>query len=266
MSMLTSFYSQNFEDVLLARIFADIERGTYVDIGCHHELQDSVTRHFYERGWSGINVDPVFEHIQEYAYRERDINLNLAAGAMASKSLFTVIDGSGLSSFHETHVKSARDHGLDSVHERLVEIRTLNSILDEHLFPGKQIAFLKIDVEGHELEVLKGIDLGRYRPIVILVETTKPVSTELVGNVAEISDYICNNSYDEVYFDGINTWFLASEEKHQRLHSFSYPIGVFDGFSPFEIRRELLTKHEFRIREITVQRIFRGIRRRLQPS
>lgn len=264
--MLSSFYSQNFEDVLLARIFSDIERGTYVDIGCHHELQDSVTRHFYERGWSGINVDPVFEHIQEYAYRERDINLNLAAGAMASKSLFTVIDGSGLSSFHETHVESARDHGLDSVHERLVEIRTLNSILDEYLFPGKQIAFLKIDVEGHELEVLKGIDLERFRPIVILVETTKPVSTELVDTAADISDYICNSSYDEVYFDGINSWFLAAEEKPLRLHFFSYPVGVYDGFSPFEIRRALLDQQGLRIRDITVQTIFRGIRRRLQSS
>jgi FkbM family methyltransferase len=240
MASLTSFYSQNFEDVLLNRVFSDISEGTYVDVGCHHELQDSVTRYFYEHGWSGINLDPVTEHIEEYGQRKRDINLNLAAGASASRLLFSVVDGSGLSSFYTSHVECARAHGLQQVEERWVEVRTLNSILAEHLAPERCITFLKIDVEGHEYEVLKGIDLQQYRPIVILVETTLPCSTLLVHNFSDISAYICSHSYREVFFDGVNTWWLAEEQQSHRLHHFQYPIGVFDGYSPFEIRRVLL--------------------------
>jgi FkbM family methyltransferase len=240
MASLTSFYSQNFEDVLLSRVFSDVTEGIYVDVGCHHELQDSVTRYFYEHGWSGINLDPVAEHIQEYALRPRDISLNLAAGASASRLPFSVVDGSGLSSFYASHVECAHTHGLRQVEERWVEVQTLNAILEEHLAPGRAITFLKIDVEGHEYDVLKGIDLRRYRPIVILVETTQPCSTLLVESFSDISAYICGHGYSEVYFDGVNTWWLAEEQKNSRLHHFQYPIGVFDGYGPFEIRRVLL--------------------------
>jgi hypothetical protein len=118
MILLTSFYSQNFEDVLLSRIFAETQAGTYVDAGCQRELQDSAARYFYERGWSGINLDPVAEHIQEDAGRTRDINLlKCAAGSETSVLPFTVVNDSGLSSFHDSHVDCARLHGLEEAQE-----------------------------------------------------------------------------------------------------------------------------------------------------
>lgn len=240
MALLTSFYSQNFEDVLLSRVFSDVSQGTYVDVGCQHEIQDSVTRYFYERGWSGINIDPVVENINEYACRQRDINLNLAAGSRPCTLPFSVVDGSGLSSFHAAHVDCARTHGLNSIEQRWVEVRSLNAILEQHLPESRAITFLKIDVEGHEYDVLQGLCLRRYRPVVILVETTQPCSTLMVDNFSDISQYICANGYHEVYFDGVNTWWLAEEQQAQRGHHFKYPVGVFDGFSPSEIRRLLL--------------------------
>lgn len=48
--------------------------------------------------------------------------------------------------------------------------RTLTSILDEHLASGRQIDLLSVDVEGHDMNVLQGLDFERYRPRVILVE------------------------------------------------------------------------------------------------
>ena len=44
-------YAQNFEDVILNRIFKDKESGFYIDVGAHHPIYDSVTKAFYERGW-----------------------------------------------------------------------------------------------------------------------------------------------------------------------------------------------------------------------
>jgi uncharacterized membrane protein len=51
-------YAQNGEDVVLSRAFADQEFGFYVDVGACHPVEDSVTLHFYERGWQGVNVEP----------------------------------------------------------------------------------------------------------------------------------------------------------------------------------------------------------------
>ena len=56
---MTLFYSQNSEDVLLARCFEGENQGFYVDVGAEDPVEGSITRHFYERGWNGINIEPV---------------------------------------------------------------------------------------------------------------------------------------------------------------------------------------------------------------
>jgi len=275
MTVLTSFYSQNFEDVLLSRVLSDLEVGTYIDVGCHHEQEDSVTKHFYERGWSGINLDPVEEHIREYSSRSRDISLGLAAGSKPALLPFTVISGSGLSSFYPSHVSTAKEHGLTSVQSRTVEVRTLNSIIEEYLPDDQRIAFLKIDVEGHEYEVLQGIDLTRYRPIIVLVETTKPCTSELSETYTVIAHHLSTSKYHEVYFDGVNTWWLSEEEYNGRKSQFSYPVGIFDGFSPSQIRRDI-TSYQAELEQLRTEckslrslplvRLWRKIQLRLGSS
>jgi hypothetical protein len=52
-------YAQNREDILLWRALRDLSGGFYIDVGAEDPTQNSVTRAFYERGWHGINVEPV---------------------------------------------------------------------------------------------------------------------------------------------------------------------------------------------------------------
>ena len=47
--------------------------------------------------------------------------------------------------------------------ERLVQTRRLDSILAEHVPPNTDIDLVSIDVEGHDLNVLKSVNLNRYR-------------------------------------------------------------------------------------------------------
>jgi FkbM family methyltransferase len=274
MSVLTSFYSQNFEDVLLSRVLSDLETATYIDVGCQHETVDSVTKHFSNKGWSGINLDPVEEHIREFACRPNDTSLPVAAGATPSLQQFTVIAQSGLSSFHPFYVATANELGLTDVQSRLVEVRTLTSILDEYLGEKKPIAFLKIDVEGHEYEVLQGMDLERYRPIIILVETTIPCTTELSESYPAIRGHLALHDYHEVYFDGVNSWWLSGEELDGRKSRFSYPVGLFDGYGPSQIRQQLIAYSAeleqlrsacMSLRVSPLRRVLRKIRQRLGP-
>jgi hypothetical protein len=46
-------YAQNFEDVLLARVFRGRTDGFYVDVGAGDPIELSVTKWFYDLGWSG---------------------------------------------------------------------------------------------------------------------------------------------------------------------------------------------------------------------
>ncbi len=82
-------HAQNGEDVVLRRAFADREGGFYIDIGACHPVEDSVTLHFYERGWRGVNVEPdraLFDRLT--AARPRDVNLCVAIGQERGRADF----------------------------------------------------------------------------------------------------------------------------------------------------------------------------------
>src|SRR5207244_11246577 len=71
-------YAQNGEDVVLRRVFAGGPLGFYIDIGGNYPSEGSITRHFYEHGWSGINIEPVAGACRELqAAPPRDLDLNV---------------------------------------------------------------------------------------------------------------------------------------------------------------------------------------------
>jgi len=81
-------YASNFEDVLLYRCFRNVRSGFYIDIGAHHPTFASVTRWFYDQGWSGINVEPGAEIDNLRAQRARDVNLALAVADFEGEAVF----------------------------------------------------------------------------------------------------------------------------------------------------------------------------------
>jgi FkbM family methyltransferase len=223
----TSFYSQNFEDVLLARCFAHLDHGFYIDVGAQDEEADSVTRYFYERGWEGINIEPVSEFAESFRCRDRDVTINCAAGSEESIQPMSVSLHSGLSSFSEKNAKSAEHIGI-ILEKRDIQIRSLNSIIEDLGIEKKQFEFLKIDVEGFELDVINGIDLLRYRPRIILCEVTEPNTLEKVSSFHAICRAIECQGYEKVYYDGLNQWWCEKAFKHELAEYFVIPPGVFD--------------------------------------
>ena len=224
-------YAQNFEDVILSRVFADKKEGCYVDVGAQHPLYDSVTKAFYDRGWQGINIEPVKEYYELLAKeRERDLNLNLAVGETESELDFFELEGTGLSTFDRaTAERLAAEEGYN-INSYQVPVVKLADILEQHL--NCQIDFLKIDVEGWEEQVILGNDWSKFRPTVIVVEATIPNSpTRTETNITEI---LKEQNYQQVYFDGLNDYYLANESSELIKH-FATPPNVFDKFISYHL-------------------------------
>lgn len=229
-------YAQNFEDVMLARAFPGA-KGFYIDIGANDPDIDSVTRVFYERGWTGINIEPLAANMRELrAKRPRDTNLEIAVGEQdGSITFFEIGKWHGYSTTDAEIVEQHRKDGLEVI-EHKVPVRKLSDVLDEHA-KNAVIDFLKIDVEGTELSVLRGMDLRRHRPKIILLESKMPVTINMVDRVDEVPDradeyaaYLKPFGYHYVYHDGLNAFFVADE--HPELdQAFSRPPGTFDKIS-----------------------------------
>lgn len=217
-------YSQNHEDIVLWRALRHIEHGFYVDVGANHPTEDSVTRLFYDRGWRGINVEPSPDYFKLLASeRPRDINVPCAAGDRDGTVRFFEASTRGWSTSDPAVGQRYVSQG--QAQARDVDQLTLDTILARH--GVGQIHFLKVDVEGAEGPVLRGLDLQRHRPWVIVVEVLDPVTRAL--RTAEWEPRLLASGFSCVYFDGLNRFYLAQE--HSRLAAaFEAPPNVLDGF------------------------------------
>ncbi len=219
-------YAQNLEDVVLDRAL-HAPTGFYVDVGAASPSTASVTRHFYDLGWSGINIEPLPESVAELREaRPRDWTVEAVAGAEPGQSSFHVVESDpDLSTFDPRRIKEMAAEGIRT-EERLVEMVTLNGIL-ERAKPAT-IDFLKIDAEGTEREVLLGINLRIWRPRVLLVEATFPNSQ--TPSHGDWEDLVLEQGYLFASFDGINR-FYAAEEESSLLDRLA-PANVLDQFVP----------------------------------
>ncbi|HSX27973.1 MAG TPA: FkbM family methyltransferase [Candidatus Saccharimonadales bacterium] len=194
-------YAQNLEDLVLYVLLHKKKKGFYVDVGANHETFHSVTKFFYNRGWHGINIEPTKSLIDEYKVRTRDTNLHTAVSNKPGELAFREYpQHDGLSTFATTIKKQHTKEELP-YHDRKVKVTTLRHIFSEQKV--KDIDFLKIDVEGHEPQVLQGNDWKKYRPRVVVFE----------GTVAEkCRNFLEEQNYHQVYFDGLNYYMVADEQ------------------------------------------------------
>ncbi|MGA7440027.1 MAG: FkbM family methyltransferase [Luteibacter sp.] len=219
-------YAQNAEDVILFRALKHVEAGFYIDIGAQDPINDSVTRAFYDRGWHGINVDPVqrwFDRLNED--RPRDLNIRaIIADAQGTETIREVV-GTGLSTVDED---IARQHSLGGHEVREFQVRatTLDDLCREN--DVGTIHFLKVDVEGHEAKVLAGMSFDRYRPWVLLIEATAPNSQVETHGTWE--PRVLAHGYRFVYADGLNRFYVADEKYDELKDSFRYPPNFFDDY------------------------------------
>ena len=226
-------YAQNAEDVLLWRALGHIKDGFYIDVGASDPVEHSVTKAFYDAGWHGINLEPLPAHVAAFAeQRPRDLNLAVAAGSQAGElTLYDVPAVRGWASPKESVAEAHRAEGHE-VAELKVPVRTLASVCEEHV--RGEIQFLKIDVEGFEGEVLQGMDFGRWRPWVLVIEATLPGRRETSHDTWE--HLVTGQRYRFAWFDGLNRYYVA-EEHPELLDAFGVQPNVFDAFISWHLDR-----------------------------
>jgi len=147
-------YAQNCEDVILSRALKGVEKGFYVDVGAMDPVFDSVTKAFYERGWRGINIEPVHQWYEKLALdRPEDINLNLALLDKPSIIHLYEIADTGLSTFDRVLAERHKQKEGYQIRDVATTALTLDIVLEEH--PHEEIHFLKVDVEDAERQGLQ---------------------------------------------------------------------------------------------------------------
>ena len=196
-------------DLILNDIFKNKRKGFYIDIGCHHPIINNHTYLLYKKGWMGINVDIDFNSIDMFNFfRPKDINIQIA--------LSNNIKNTDLYFYHNRAAKNtiSKEFGYDAVKVKNIKTNTLNNLIDEKKLNNQAIDFINIDVEGNELNVLKGFDLKKFKPKVILLEYIRNDMTEfyqkdidMILN-SEIYKYMIKNNYKLINWNHDDLMFM----------------------------------------------------------
>ena len=215
-------YAQHGEDVVLRRLFQGSPAGFYVDLGANDPLIDSVTKHFSLLGWRGVNVEPLAAlHRRLVQDRPLDVNLCVAISNRPGRLVLEEVEGAhGLSTATEALAQAHREQGRTLI-KREVPCLTLSELCERHC-AQTTIDFLKIDVEGHEAQVLQGGDWKRFRPRVLLIES---------GWLPEAwHELVLSLGYQLGLDDGLNRFYIRAEDAPSLLQRLRWPANVNDRF------------------------------------
>lgn len=231
MDFTPAIYPDTAEEALKLAFFRDTPAGFFVDVGANAPQRDSQTFVLEQRGWSGVVVEPQPDLAEQHRRQRRAKVYAVACSSPANAGRTMRLHLAGIQSSlnPDFYVADMRRHGSIEV-----PVMTLDQILSDAQAPVP-LDFVSIDVESHELEVLDGFDLARWRPRLILIE-------DLVKN-RRLHRYLEGRGYKWIRRTGLNGWYVPADNPETvgafgRLQFIrKYHLGV-----PFRVLRDAKRK------------------------
>ncbi len=207
---LNKSYSQEGEDMVLARLLGQRVSIFFIDVGAHHPIRFSNTYKFYEKGIGrGVNIDALPGSMELFdKERPNDINIECGVGLEDGILEYYSFKEPALNTFEKSVAQKKMALGCEFREIIKLNVLPLSAILDGFEIPNK-IDFLSIDVEGKDLEVLKSNNWKKYRPEIILVEDLNRYSLHELFQKSEVNQYLEDQNYTLIS-KTVNTLFYKS--------------------------------------------------------
>lgn len=212
--------SQPEEERLVREFFGGTEPGFFVEVGANHPTLNSQTWHLEQAGWTGVLIEPQPD-LAAFLVTSRSAQVFAVACSSPDKAggQLPLHVAGPLSSLEQEQMVP----GAKSEYTIMVPVRTLDDILEEADAPTP-IDLLSIDVEGHELEVLRGFDFAYWRPRLILLE-------DHVANLRK-RRFLQSTGYRLVRHAGFNGWYVpidsplqpTSQERWEILRKYYFAL------------------------------------------
>jgi FkbM family methyltransferase len=190
--------SQHEEEQLVREFFGRASSGYFVEVGANHPTVASQTWHLEQSGWTGVLIEPQpdLAAFLATARKAKVFAVACSSPENAGRSLPLHVDGA-LSALERNRMAPGAKAGATI----MVPSRTLDDVLDEADAPAP-LDLLSIDVEGHEIEVLRGFDFGVWQPRLVMVE-------DHVGDLRK-HRYLKDRGYRLVRRVGNNGWYVPA--------------------------------------------------------
>jgi FkbM family methyltransferase len=223
--------SYEAETELKEAFFAGENAGYFVEVGANDPQIHSETWHLEQRGWTGVLIEPQSDLAEKLRQSRTAKVYAIACSSPANSGTSMSLNAAGAhSSLHaDFFVSGMKRQGIIEV-----PVRTLDEILIDAKAPAP-VDFMSIDVEGHEVEVLDGFDMIRWRPRLLLVED-HAMNTRL-------HRLLVARGYKWIRRTGLNNWYVPAGASLQLS-----PKGHWEFFrkyylgTPFRHLRDMLRR------------------------
>jgi FkbM family methyltransferase len=206
--------SETVEKELVWKFFGQKHDGVFVEVGANDPVAGSQTWQLEQRGWHGVLVEPQSRHCVRL--RQQRTNSQVFQVACSSPAREGEMDLALAEADGSSTLQQQRDtHGTKFIGTERVKVTTLNKVLESA--GVRRIDLLSLDVEGHEVEVMHGMDFEKYRPVLILIE----------DGVRDLSKhrFLKSRGYKLVKRTTINNWYVPRETDF-KMSSFVEKIGL----------------------------------------
>lgn len=207
------YYSQHGEDFVLSLLFPGKRDGIFVEVGCIDGRRLSNTLHFEKIGWKGLCIEAHNDYIEMLRKnRPASMVVHAAIGDHDEDHVNFFANSRGsLSSLDESRKVDFEGYGqyFTGFELQKVPMRTLTSVF-EACNIKETIDFISIDIEGHEVHALRGLDFERYKPTVFVVES------DSYAHKRKIDALLSSRGYDFLCSVDLNL-FYSLDEKHKDI-------------------------------------------------
>jgi len=167
---LPTKYSQENQDMIVYEsFFKNKFSSIFCDVGGNHPLIFSNTRYFEEIGWNGYVFEPLPKMKPLWDEHRKAKLFPYALSDKEGEVVFSVVSDNETFGDMFSYVKDTKESGYKYESEDIVvKTKVLKDILIKNNIT--HINYMSIDVEGHELNVLHGIDFKTVQIDVLTIE------------------------------------------------------------------------------------------------
>ena len=196
------------EDLFIKKFFNKKKKGNYLDIGCFNPLLWNNTYLLYKRGWNGINVDMQRINIDLFNIaRPNDINI---CCALYDKKKFLNLynlkgeNNSPVITINKDHAHKMRFLSNKNLIKKKIKTLTFSEMIKNYNIKINNIDFLNIDTEGSDFNILRSINIKKYKPKLICIEISQHT---MQANKKKILNYLKSNDYRFIYKRSASSFF-----------------------------------------------------------
>lgn len=203
-------FSQFREDLFLLEIFKNSKNLVCIDVGANDGNYGSNSALLELHGWSCVLVEPNADLCKQILAKRKPYKLfEYAASSKESEVTLYLVKGGALAHGLSTLVPNKENmERIESNNFSYEQTKVRSKTLDSMLLEAKvtNVDVVSIDVEGHELEALKGLSIEKWNPRIFILEDNSMFKSN------DISVYMSTYGYKPFFRTGVNDWYAHSSD------------------------------------------------------